>query len=917
MFSILEHIEKLTPDTGTQTNGNPSFLCPVCEAPNFKIDLKTGKYNAFSCDCTSTEQGKKAIIEKLSPTWKKPLPAKGRREWKYYDYDGNLLFTVIRTDDGEGNRKFTQTSNVKGKTVAQLRPEAAPYRWEQISEAIAQGKQIYWVEGESSADSLWQINLPGFTIVGGSNGDVEKYTGLIPPELLVICPDRDKPGIKYAEKIEQHHPGARWLYAFPDSWVWDRLPERDGADIKNWIEEGATVEEIEAAIENRREPKPEKTNDEEEDEEDVAPTFQEEALQDIFNHGSSWIAVDQDLYRFNGKYYEHQNTGEVRKLIRAWASRRKVFNPRSGKFQYSYMTPRAINQILEWAMLSFSVSPDRLNPPGLNLANGVLRITWKGRSPQWKLHPHSPEDYYLACSEVAYTPDADPKNCDQLLACLEETQRTALLRTIAAGLDFPNVRKLRSRGVRAVIARGSGNNGKDSIRQATYLLFGNTMTSADLVDFRAYDEGKKWYLAQLEGAKINWSSENNKGTSLDSIDSLNLAITGEPLKKEEKNRQPSLFVPQAVHIFNVNRLPNISSGLDSILSRFCVIDFNKTYRDDPDPQRGELKADPRFRESSEFLINEVCPAFLNRLLAELVNLAKEGIDYKSLAASLADIQEQSTHLWEFVKEENIVADAKGRIYVGDLWYCLENWYIDNETLEVGENGKRTWNDQPSRYDQNVTGPNQIYKRFKNLFPKIERKRETQDKDNKGRWFLSGIAFSASPDSLPDSVSDSASPPASPQLHPDSPLASPQSLPSPPSSEPVKQKDLFSEAKSEAHGEAETTAQIKSEAVKQNYQNSDQNNSQGKPMLKPGDRVIPNGNARWIRKGSQDLPKLPELSSFRGKGEISLSNLDGALFLDLTSLSRVIEVSPDGQRVKVMSSGGRKSVFYLEDLNLYA
>ena len=89
------------------------------------------------------------------------------------------------------------------------------------------------------------------------------------------------------------------------------------------------------------------------------------------------------------------------------------------------------------------------------------------------------------------------------------------------------------------------------------------------------------------------------------------------------------------------------------------------------------------------------------------------------------------------------------------------------------------------------------------------------------------------------------------------------------------------------------------------------------MLKPGDRVIPNGNPRWIRKGSQDLPKLPELSSFRGKGEISLSNLDGALFLDLTSLSRVIEVSPDGQRVKVMSSGGRKSVFYLEDLNLYA
>lgn len=45
-FEIRDHLAKLQPDGGTNTpNGDHSFLCPVpgCGAPNFKVNLSTGK----------------------------------------------------------------------------------------------------------------------------------------------------------------------------------------------------------------------------------------------------------------------------------------------------------------------------------------------------------------------------------------------------------------------------------------------------------------------------------------------------------------------------------------------------------------------------------------------------------------------------------------------------------------------------------------------------------------------------------------------------------------------------------------------------------------------------------------------------------------------------------------------------------
>ena len=58
-FDMRNHVDKLRRDGGKDSDyGDRSYHCPVCDAPNFKVNIKTGKWFSWSCDCASTEEGK-------------------------------------------------------------------------------------------------------------------------------------------------------------------------------------------------------------------------------------------------------------------------------------------------------------------------------------------------------------------------------------------------------------------------------------------------------------------------------------------------------------------------------------------------------------------------------------------------------------------------------------------------------------------------------------------------------------------------------------------------------------------------------------------------------------------------------------------------------------------------------------------
>ena len=72
-FDILQHLEQLKPDGGANVpQGDHSFRCPVCGAPNFKVNVATGKWFGYGCDCSSSEDGKRKIRDALSPAINAP-----------------------------------------------------------------------------------------------------------------------------------------------------------------------------------------------------------------------------------------------------------------------------------------------------------------------------------------------------------------------------------------------------------------------------------------------------------------------------------------------------------------------------------------------------------------------------------------------------------------------------------------------------------------------------------------------------------------------------------------------------------------------------------------------------------------------------------------------------------------------------
>ncbi|MEG4959276.1 MULTISPECIES: DUF5906 domain-containing protein [unclassified Microcoleus] len=383
----------------------------------------------------------------------------------------------------------------------------------------------------------------------------------------------------------------------------------------------------------------------------------------------------------------------------------------------------------------------------------------------YSLEAHDPKNIYtyVGCK---YDPDIDPTYCDRLLECLEPSQREILLRTAAAALGLNIVRsKLTGRGVKGLICFGGGANGKDTVRAVLAALLGVGMTGKSLSDFRAYDTGRKFTLAGIEGSICNWASENTGNIDLDGIQSLKQFITGDPIDIERKGKDSYPYKPAAIFFANCNKLPSITGGTEAIEGRYGILNFDKTYVKNAIAAEGQLEADPRFKDDEKFILEQLAPAMLNKMLERWPLLLSEGIDYKATKEAMQKAQEESRHLWQFVRDAGIEVQAGGRIYIKDLWERLQEWYKETGTLEIdsGVNDRKdklVWHDLPNKYDTPVKAINQVFARFSEIFPKLQKIRHTEGGSLdplKGQFYLSGIVLkTASLASLADSDSDTAS-----------------------------------------------------------------------------------------------------------------------------------------------------------------
>ena len=213
-YDIRQHLNALTPSKGSKTK----YHCPVCDGHNLDIKPSNGTYTCFNgCECKDI----RAAIDKLEGKpewkseqndWKKPVRQKSQKDYFYPDRDGNSLVKVVRIDRGDGSKVFPQHhwagSQWKKSNPQAIRHLIPVYRYQEVRQAIERGELIFWVEGEATADLLWELGIAATTTLGGSGGygDYGNYQTDLAGARIVVTPDRDSNGIKYIANIERDFP---------------------------------------------------------------------------------------------------------------------------------------------------------------------------------------------------------------------------------------------------------------------------------------------------------------------------------------------------------------------------------------------------------------------------------------------------------------------------------------------------------------------------------------------------------------------------------------------------------------------------------------------------------------------------------------------------------------------------------------
>jgi len=239
----------------------------------------------------------------------KAVRVAGKQVFFYPNSKGDPLAKVVRTDDGKGNKKFAQWHRIHGKGInwavgmpELLQKQLHLYRIRDDvnRSAIQNDEPLLIVEGEGKADLLLSMGIAATCSIGGAGKwrryGYPNYLDDLMGASVVLVPDRDAKGMAHMVDIEKDFPNSQWLYPYPDSQVWNKLPKEGGLDIADWIKDFKLSKEqiLEAVCDKKRfQPKPSSKQPENIDENEIEDTeILASETQTLLNWAEESISID-------------------------------------------------------------------------------------------------------------------------------------------------------------------------------------------------------------------------------------------------------------------------------------------------------------------------------------------------------------------------------------------------------------------------------------------------------------------------------------------------------------------------------------------------------------------------------------------------------------------------------------------------
>ena len=121
----------------------------------------------------------------------------------YTDIDGTQLFRVLKYRDQYGKKSFAQqAADGKGGWLPTLGSiNKVPYNLQEVHKACAAERRVVIVEGEKDVETLRKHGIVASTTPGGSSGWRSTYADFFKGGEIIVIPDNDAPGKKYAKSI--------------------------------------------------------------------------------------------------------------------------------------------------------------------------------------------------------------------------------------------------------------------------------------------------------------------------------------------------------------------------------------------------------------------------------------------------------------------------------------------------------------------------------------------------------------------------------------------------------------------------------------------------------------------------------------------------------------------------------------------
>ena len=154
--------------------------------------------------------------------------------WEYHDADGRLVGLVVRWNTTTGKTFLPISLTTSGSWICKGMPAPRPiYRLPQV---LAADGPVFVCEGEKAADALASIGVISATSPNGSESAGKADWSPMKGRPVVIVPDRDEPGERYAAAVADlaAAAGAESVKVVRLIDLWPGVPE--GGDAHDWVE---------------------------------------------------------------------------------------------------------------------------------------------------------------------------------------------------------------------------------------------------------------------------------------------------------------------------------------------------------------------------------------------------------------------------------------------------------------------------------------------------------------------------------------------------------------------------------------------------------------------------------------------------------------------------------------------------------